>query len=110
MQPMSIKGSKCSLCQKVIVPPRVICPYCGKKAGVSQSIDLDNKGHIVSFTVARMPPEGFEAPLKMALIELDQGAVVLCLSQDEDESDLSIDARVEITLDAEERFRYHLLP
>jgi uncharacterized OB-fold protein len=110
MQKMLIKASKCPECQKVVVSPRETCPYCGKRAGTSQIIELGNKGHILSFTVAHMPPEGFEKPLVMALVELEQGAVILCLGHKEDESALAIGALAEITSDSEERFRFRLLP
>jgi uncharacterized OB-fold protein len=110
MQKMLIKASKCPKCQKVIVPPRETCPYCGKRAGASQFIELGNKGHILSYTMARMPPEGFEAPLVMALVELEQGAVILCLGNKEDESVLEIGGLAEVTFDSEERFSFRSLP
>jgi uncharacterized OB-fold protein len=70
---------------------------------------LANKGQILSFTIAHMPPEGFDAPLVMALVELEQGAVILCLGHKEEESVLVIGGLVEITLDSEQRFHFHPL-
>jgi uncharacterized OB-fold protein len=71
--------------------------------------EIDGRGEVLSYTTLQMPPEGFKPPLKMALVELEQGAVVLCLAG-EDDGDLRIGAHVRVDEDANNRFRYHLLP
>ncbi|MFW9958974.1 MAG: Zn-ribbon domain-containing OB-fold protein [Candidatus Odinarchaeota archaeon] len=107
---MKIQASHCGQCKRTIVPPREVCPYCGKIAGRMSTSEIDNKGTILSHTTLQMPPDGFDTPLKMALVELDQGAVVLCLGYNEERLEPQIGAPVEITLDGEERFRFRLLP
>ena len=106
---MLIAASRCPECHRVVVPPRETCPYCGKGAGTSTIVELDSKGHILTFTVANMPPEGFEPPLKMALVELAQGAVILCLGYSDDDSEPVIGDPVEVTSDSANLFRFRLL-
>ena len=53
-----------------------------------------------------MPPEGFKAPLPMALVELEHGALILCLASDESDSSVNIGDKVEIEVDSEDRFCY----
>jgi uncharacterized OB-fold protein len=71
-----------------------------------ESIELDSQGLVVSFTTLQMPPEGFNPPLTMALVELEHGAIVLCLAKDQDTSSLEIGARVTLSLDSEERLQF----
>lgn len=75
---MGITASKCSQCGKAVVPPRSICPYCGPSAKPIELINLPNQGVVLSYTIHHMPPDGFEAPLLLALVKLEDDAVVLC--------------------------------
>ncbi|MFX1482860.1 MAG: Zn-ribbon domain-containing OB-fold protein [Promethearchaeota archaeon] len=68
-----------------------------------------NRGTVQSHTTLQMPPEGFPAPLSMALVELESGAMILCLARSPSESSVSIGDEVEVTLDSEDRFLYHLI-
>jgi uncharacterized OB-fold protein len=67
------------------------------------SIELDGRGSVVSFTTLQMPPEGFTPPLTMALVELEHGAVILCLAKDQSDSP-KIGDDVNLTMDSENRF------
>lgn len=68
-------GTKCNTCDKVFFPKRNLCPNC-RRRGNLDDFQFSGKGKIVSFTVIRVPPEGFEkyAPYAVAIIELDEGA------------------------------------
>lgn len=68
--------------------------------------ELHNEGIVLSYTTLMMPPEGFEAPLMMALVELEYGALILCLARNKD-SLVKIGDHVEITIDSDGRFQYH---
>jgi uncharacterized OB-fold protein len=103
-----ISSSKCRICNRVIVPPRETCPYCGKKAGLMEKIELPPRGTVKSYTTLQMPPEGFPVPLSMALVELEQRALILCLASDSSEGEVKIGDRVEIELDSMERFCYRV--
>lgn len=104
---MKIEASSCRRCGQILVPPRETCLYCGKAAGAMQMVSLDNKGIIISHTTLHVPPQGFSEPIGLALVKLDKEAMVLCLAEKEEE--VQIDARVEVTLDEEKRFRYHVI-
>ncbi len=65
MQKM-IKASKCS-CGYASVPPRDICPRCRK---MTKQTEVGNLGRILTYTILHIPPEGFPAPLYLAIVEL----------------------------------------
>jgi uncharacterized OB-fold protein len=70
-------------------------------------IELNNEGTVLSFTELYMPPEGFTSPLTMALVELEFGAVVLCLSEETTGPQVEIGSKVRLMIDTEERLRFH---
>jgi uncharacterized OB-fold protein len=51
-----------------------------------------------------MPPEGFKSPLVLALVQLEQSAVVLCLGDLSDPVPLEIGMEVSVKEDGEGRF------
>ena len=71
-----------------------------------EKLGLSPQGTVLSFTTLHMPPDGFQAPLYMALVELEHGALILCLAADYAKAAVSIGDSVSIELDAESRFRY----
>ena len=109
MSDIRIKASRCSECDKVIVPPRDLCPYCRHKSKISNVIELSNEGKVLSFSELHMPPEGFTPPMKMALVELEFGAVVLCLGEEDTDFEVEIGSLVELTVDDEERLRFRIV-
>jgi uncharacterized OB-fold protein len=74
-----------------------------------ESLELDGRGTVVSFTTLQMPPEGFNPPLTMALVELEHGAVVLCLAKDHNESSVEIGNQVDLSFDSEERLQFQVI-
>ena len=67
-------GTKCDNCQNIYFPVRKVCPHCRRK-GKTKTIRFSGRGKVHSFTVIRVPPNGFEAytPYIIGLIELDEG-------------------------------------
>ncbi len=63
-------GSYCSKCQKTYFPKREYCLQCGEN-GLTK-IKIHNPGKLISFSVVRNAPAGFEgqAPYIVGLIEL----------------------------------------
>jgi len=106
---MKIQASHCKRCSRTIVPPRDICPYCGTAAGEMAREKVGSRGTILSHTTLQQPPEGFTPPLTMALVELDKGAVVLCLAASNDDSGPEIGDSVDIATDSANLFRFRLL-
>ena len=70
-------GKKCTNCNTVYFPPRPICYDCRRK-GKMEDFQFSGKGEIISFTIIRVAPEGFEAytPYAVALIKLDEGTTI----------------------------------
>ena len=64
-------GLKCRSCGSYTVPPKICCAECGHTELEVQQ--LSGRGKLRTFTVIRVPPEGFPAPYTVALAELDEG-------------------------------------
>jgi uncharacterized OB-fold protein len=109
MSDIRIKASRCQKCDKVIIPPRDLCPYCRSKSDGTNIVELGNEGTVISFTESHKPPEGFNPPLMLALVELELGAIVLCLGADDSDSALEIGSKVILSPDSENRLRFTLL-
>ncbi len=89
----------------MVVPPRAVCPYCGPRAGDLEQTEVAASGTVLSHTVSYFPPEGFTAPLMLALVRLDAGATILCLvGPARDRPQLHIGSRVHISVDESGRF------
>lgn len=74
-----------------------------------ESVEIDGYGTVISYTTLQMPPEGFDIPLKMALVELEFGAMVLCLGEDDPNSEVKIGSKVMLSLDDLDRLQFHLM-
>lgn len=73
-QKYNLIGTKCTNCEKVYFPPKEFCPDCRRKGNIEE-MKFSGKGNIVSYTIIRVPPGGFEkyTPYAVAIIELDEG-------------------------------------
>ena len=70
-----LRASRCPRCRRLVVPPASLCPdHPVKMEGAA----LPPLGEVVSFTTLHSPPEGFRAPLHIALVELEGGARFFC--------------------------------
>ncbi len=89
-------GTKCKKCDSVFFPPRSVCPEC-RSVGKLESFDLKGTGTVVSYTVVRVPPEGFEneAPYNLAIVELDEGPRITGQITDSKPGEVGIGDRVE---------------
>ncbi|MFH1821506.1 MAG: Zn-ribbon domain-containing OB-fold protein [Methanobacteriota archaeon] len=67
-------GTRCGNCNKVLFPPRYICPYC-RRMGKLEPYKLSRRGKIVTCCVSYVGPEGMEdqVPYVLAIVELDDG-------------------------------------
>ena len=75
----SIQASRCPRCARMVVPGARYCPDHPVAMGATT---VPGVGEIVSFTTLHSPPEGFKAPLHIALIELEGGARLFCHGQE----------------------------
>ncbi|TFF91384.1 hypothetical protein EU546_08705 [Candidatus Thorarchaeota archaeon] len=70
------------------------------------SVELPPRGTIESYTILHMPPDGFKAPLLLALVRLEGDAMILSLGDADASDDIEIGSRVSIETDQSERFRF----
>ena len=72
-----LTGIKCGGCSALAIPPRELCPECGKREW--SAVQLSGDGEIASFTVIRIPPRGHagDAPYAIAAVRLVEGVSVL---------------------------------
>ena len=87
------------------MPPRSICPYC--RSDKLTTVELGEEGILLSYTILQMPPEGFQPPVILGLVELD-GPSILCLGEQDILDRLEIGSKVVVHLDSEERFIFTL--
>ena len=55
-------------CGQVFLPPKERCVSC---SGFTESLEIGDKGKILSYTVLHVTPEGFEPPLVLGVVEMD---------------------------------------
>ncbi|WP_456326237.1 Zn-ribbon domain-containing OB-fold protein [Palaeococcus sp. (in: euryarchaeotes)] len=89
-------GTKCKECGEIYFPPRQVCPKCGSRE--MEDVQLSGKGKVLSWTIVRNPPSGFEyfRPYPLALIELEEGPIVLAQLTDVDENQIDFGMEVEM--------------
>ncbi len=68
--------------------------------------EIDGSGTIVSYTNAPVPPVGLQAPVILALVQLDNGATVLCLGEMMETGPVEIGTRVRVYKDLDGRFLF----
>jgi uncharacterized OB-fold protein len=70
----NLTGTKCLKCSSVYFPPRNLCPKCRRGGDISE-FQFSGNGKVLSYTIIRTPPEGFEhyVPYAVAIIRLDEG-------------------------------------
>jgi uncharacterized OB-fold protein len=73
-QKYNLLGTRCNTCKKVYFPPKDFCPECRRKGRI-EKFRFSGRGKIISYTIIRVPPDGFErfTPYAVAIIELDEG-------------------------------------
>ncbi|MBD3407398.1 MAG: hypothetical protein GF411_14875 [Candidatus Lokiarchaeota archaeon] len=93
---MKESASRCSECDRTVYPPRAFCPYCGPAIDAVYEVELGSEGVILSYTVSQMPPDGFEPPLVLSLVETSSGASILCHGEESVIDSLEIGLSVRI--------------
>ena len=73
----SLLGSKFTTCNQTFMPPKTFCPTC-RRSGKIENFQFSGNGKVSSYTIIRVPPEGFEVytPYAVAIIDLDEGASI----------------------------------
>jgi len=70
-------GTRCVTCNYLYFPPRPLCPKCRSK-GKIEDFQFSGEGKIISFTIIRVPPEGFEkyTPYAVGMIKMKEGPLL----------------------------------
>jgi uncharacterized OB-fold protein len=73
----TLTAIKCGACGALAIPPKELCPECGKRAW--SAVPLSGDGAIASFTVIRVAPRGHagDAPYAIAAVRLAEGVSLL---------------------------------
>jgi uncharacterized OB-fold protein len=95
---LSLEGRKCSVCGTIAVPPSIhpVCIACGNESG--RLVHLARSGTVQTFVVNHTMPPPFEAPLPLAVVDLDDGSRVMLQGMPEDAAALAIGDRVHLEL------------
>lgn len=93
-----LMGNRCEDCGDEYFPPVYRCRGCGSEHLADK--DMPKKGRIVTYTVLHEPLPGFEAqaPLYLAVVELENGARVLTQIVDSPEEKIRTGASVRATV------------
>lgn len=72
-----MEAGQCNKCQEIAFPKRLVCPECGGRE--FEKLNLSGKGKLTTFTIIRIPPQGFEdlAPYAIGIVELNEGIRVM---------------------------------
>ena len=90
---------KCNACNKHQFYPRIICSHCG--AGQPDWVEVSGRGRIASFSIVRRAiSKAYEAPYVVALIELEEGPVMMSNIVGCDPDMVEIDQAVNVTFEA----------
>lgn len=79
-QRYNLQASRCGACRRVYFPPRVICPECRRESiGKMEPFKLSGRGAVLEWTRVHRPAPGYEfqVPYVLALIQTDEGPVVM---------------------------------
>lgn len=69
-------GLRCNQCDKYTFPPKMVCMECGSED--IQIAELSGNAEVKTFTINRVPPEGFKAPYIVAIVKLVEGPRAMC--------------------------------
>jgi uncharacterized OB-fold protein len=93
----NLVGARCGNCNKILFPPRYICPFC-RRMGKLEPYRLKRQGKVLSYTAVHVAAEGFEdqVPYVLAIIELEDGPRLTAQITDCNADEIKIGDEVEI--------------
>lgn len=87
---------RCASCQQITHPPTPVCPHC--QSLQQEHVECSGRGTVFSFIVNHHPQvPGFEYPLIVAVVELEEGARLVTNLVDIEPDAVSIGMAVEVT-------------
>ncbi len=93
----TLLGFRCQECLVTVFGPATFCQSC--TSSDLEAVELSSTGILYSYTIVRIPPEGWPGPVPYILgqIALPEGPHVLAEVVDCQESDLQIDMPMQLT-------------
>lgn len=98
-QRYNLAGTRCKVCGGHFFPKRTMCPKCHRRSiGKLERFLFSGKGRVHTFTVVHdgMPNFSNQIPYILAMIELEEGDLVLGQIVDCDKDDVEIGLCVEM--------------
>ncbi|MBM3293016.1 MAG: Zn-ribbon domain-containing OB-fold protein [Candidatus Aminicenantes bacterium] len=91
-----LEAGKCTRCGYVAFPPRLVCPECGNREFAP--VKLAETGTLLTYTVVRVAPGGFEdeAPYAVGIAELADGVKLTAQVADCAFADLKVGLKVRL--------------
>ncbi len=90
------EAGRCKACGFICFPPRLVCPRCGARE--FEPTKLAEAGTVLTYTIIRVPPEGFEdqTPYAVGIAELEDGVKLTAQIVDCDPALLKVGMRVRL--------------
>jgi len=90
------EAGRCKGCGFICFPPRLVCPRCGGKA--FETTKLAESGSVLTYTIIRVAPEGFEdqTPYAVGIAELEDGVRLTAQIVDCDLSSVKVGMKVRL--------------
>lgn len=86
---------RCDVCAHYRWTPQILCTHC--QAEPFTWTEISGRGRLYSFTIVhRAPTAGFEVPFVLAVVELEEGPLMLTQIVESPREALAVDAPVEI--------------
>ncbi len=89
-----LEAAQCEKCRNIIFPEKFSCPECGSRD--FKTIRLSGKGKLLTHTVIRIAPEGFndQVPYVIGIIKMDEGPQIMAQITDCDPEELKTGDRL----------------
>ena len=90
---------RCLNCEVCVFGEAIFCQACSSDN--LESVDLSSRGILYSYTIVRVPPDGWPGPVPYVLgeVELPEGPHVLAEVIDIEHSDLRVGLEVRLALE-----------
>ncbi|MCJ7588006.1 MAG: Zn-ribbon domain-containing OB-fold protein [Candidatus Aminicenantes bacterium] len=90
------EAGRCKACGFICFPPRLVCPRCGARE--FETTKLAGTGTVLTYTIIRVAPEGFEdqVPYAVGIAELEDGVKLTAQIVDCDFASLKIGLKVRL--------------
>lgn len=70
-----LRLQRCLDCGHIYFPPRPLCPACSSRN--VEAFAASGKGKLLSYVINHRPHPSFDSPYAIALVELDEGPVMM---------------------------------